>query len=142
MSTQLSDWPFLDHQSGDAILPEEPATIFEAVIVPHQSLGRRGSIILIAGLTILSAGISLRFLFMGAWPVLAFSAIEIPLAVFLLLLSRHRAKAREFIQLNAAEIKVVQTDPSGRRRGFSLPSAPGNSHGLSSPARMTWNSRM
>ena len=80
--------------------------VFEAVLTPHQSLGRRGGLILMGGLAFLSAGISLRFLLLGAWPVMAFSGVEIMLALVLLAIHRRRGRMRETI-----------------RRSFSLPSA-------------------
>ncbi len=103
--------------------PSLSQPIFEAILAPHQSLGRRGSFILMAGLGVLSAGISLRFLILGAWPVMAFSCIEVMLAVLLLAVHRRRAQMREVIRLNASEIMVVQTEPGGKCRSFSLPSA-------------------
>ncbi|MBS0639289.1 MAG: DUF2244 domain-containing protein [Acetobacteraceae bacterium] len=104
--------------SGDT-----PQTVFEAVIVPHQSLNRRGLIILGVCLVAISAGVSLRFMLMGAWPVMVFSGAEILVAVLLLLTHRRQARRTEIIRLNEAEITIVRTDAKGRRRSFSLPSA-------------------
>lgn len=98
-------------------------TVFEAVIAPHQSLSRRGVLTLSIGLALVTAVISIRFMMMGAWPVMAFSAIELLLAVVLLLTHRRQLRRREIIRLNQAEITVVRTDPNGRRRSFSLPAA-------------------
>ena len=97
--------------------------VFEAVLTPHQSLGRRGGLILMGGLAFLSAGISLRFLLLGAWPVMAFSGVEIMLALVLLAIHRRRGRMRETIRLSEQEITVVQTAAGGARRSFSLPSA-------------------
>lgn len=104
-------------------LGERPAPVFEALIIPHRSLSRRGVVALLAAIGFLSAVISLRFLFLGAWPVVAFSGVEVALVVLLLRMNVRRARARELIQLSSAEITVVQTDPRGRQRRFSLPSA-------------------
>lgn len=100
-----------------------PETVFEAVIVPHQSLGRRGLVTLGAVLVAISGGISLRFLLMGAWPVMLFSGAEMLIAVLLLLAHRRQGRRTEVIRLNEAEITVVQTDAKGRPHSFSLPSA-------------------
>jgi uncharacterized membrane protein len=97
--------------------------VFEALITPHRSLTRRGSLTLTAVVVGASALISLRFWLIGAWPVLAFSGVEVSLAVLLLALNVRRARARELIRLSSAEITVVQTDHRGRDQSFSLPAA-------------------
>ncbi len=76
-----------------------------------------------AAVAIASAAIACRFWFIGAWPVMTFSVIEVSLAVLLLAINLRRARARELIQLSSAAITVVQTDHNGRRHSFSLPSA-------------------
>ncbi len=77
----------------------------------------------IAVLTVFSAAVALRFLLLGAWPVAAFSLLEIPLVCGLLAVNVRRARASELIMLTAQEITVIQTDPAGRRKQMSLPSA-------------------
>jgi uncharacterized membrane protein len=103
--------------------PRQPDPVFEALIVPHRSLSRRGVLILSAVMALSSAAIAARFWWLGAWPVIAFSGVEVSLAALLLSVNLRHARAREFISLSAAEITVVQTDHRGRRRSFSLPSA-------------------
>jgi len=112
-----------DQESPNDSQPERPDAVFEALIVPHRSLSGRGMLVLIATIGVASSAISLRFWLLGAWPVIAFSGAEVLLAVALLATNFRRARARELIKLNAAEIIVVQTDHYGRRRSFSLPSA-------------------
>lgn len=99
------------------------APVFEALIVPHRSLTRKGVMTVIAVLTVFSAAVALRFLLLGAWPVAAFSLMEIPLVCGLLAVNVRRARASELIMLTAQEITVIQTDPAGRRKQMSLPSA-------------------
>jgi uncharacterized membrane protein len=101
----------------------EQDTVFEAVIAPYQSLNRRGLLVLGIGLVAITAIVSVRFALIGAWPVMAFSVVELSLAAGLLVLHRRQARRREIIRLNPAEITVVRTDPYGRRRSFSLPAA-------------------
>jgi uncharacterized membrane protein len=113
----------IDRAPDDCAPFGEAQPVFEALIAPHRSLTNRGSLILMAVLAVASAAIALRFWFLGAWPVMAFSLVEVSLAVLLLTLNRRYARAREFIKLDAAEITVVQTDHHGRRRSFSLPCA-------------------
>jgi uncharacterized membrane protein len=100
-----------------------PAPVFEALIVPHRSLTRKGVIAVVGLLLVFSTAVALRFLLLGAWPVAAFSLLEVPLIGTMLAINIRRARASELIMLNTQEITVIRTDPSGRRKQVSLPSA-------------------
>jgi uncharacterized membrane protein len=104
----------MEHMDADAIQ-------FEALIVPHRSLSRRGLRVLMASIVLLSAVLVLRFWFIGAWPVVAFSVVEIGLALFLLRLNEKRARASELIMLSDAGLQIVRTDARGRRQEMLLP---------------------
>jgi uncharacterized membrane protein len=104
------------------IAPTDP-TVFEAVIIPHRSLSRRGMTILAGALGGLTAFLSLRFWLLGAWPVVAFSVVETSLAMFLLWLNTRRGRARELVMLSAQGLTVVRTDMNGRRAEYRLPAA-------------------
>jgi uncharacterized membrane protein len=97
--------------------------VFEALIVPHRSLTRKGVMTVIGVLLAFSTAVALRFLLLGAWPVAAFSLLEVPLVGVMLAINIRRARASELIMLNTEEITVIRTDPSGRRKQVSLPSA-------------------
>ncbi len=97
------------------------AVQFEALIVPYRSLSPRGLRVLMASIVLLSAVLVLRFWFIGAWPVVAFSVVEIGLALFLLRLNAMRARASELILLSDAGLRIVRTDARGRRQERSLP---------------------
>jgi len=97
--------------------------VFEAIIAPHQSLDRKGVLLLGCAVGLISLLVSLRFLLLGAWPVMAFSVVEVSLALLLLLMHRRQALRREIIRLDETAITVVRTDAKGRRRSFSLPAA-------------------
>lgn len=98
----------------------EDNVLFEAVIVPHRSLGRRGLrnvILLICGL----AGLTIvRFLVVRAWPVICFSVAEVGLAVMLLLVNARRARASEMVLLSGDALRILRTDSVGRRTECSL----------------------
>ena len=70
-----------------------------------------------------SVAITLRFLLLGAWPVVAFSLFDVPLIGLLLAINFRRARASELILLSAQEFTVIRTDPAGRRKQVTLPSA-------------------
>ncbi len=99
------------------------ATLFEAVIVPHRSLSRRGLAILVAVVSALSLLTVLRFWLMGAWPVAAFSLPELALLIFLIRLNAARARASELLLLTEQRMRIVRTDQRGRREEQTLPGA-------------------
>jgi len=103
--------------------PVTSGTLFKAVIVPHRSLSPRGLRTVIGVICLLCGLTVLRFWFIGAWPVIGFSVIEIGLAIFLLWLNARRARATEFIVLTYAALRIVRTDRTGQRRDLALPIA-------------------
>jgi uncharacterized membrane protein len=52
-----------------------------------------------------------------------FALVEIPLLVVLLTLNMRQARANELIMLDATQVTVLRTDPSGKRRQEILPAA-------------------
>ncbi len=96
---------------------------FEALIVPYRSLSRRGGTLLLGALTVATATVAIRFWLWGAWPVVAFSLIEVPLLIVLLAINQRRARASELIMLDAAQLKVIRTSASGKREQVVLPAA-------------------
>jgi len=90
--------------------------LFEAVIVPHRSLTPRGLVILLCAITGMVGLTALRFWLIGAWPVAAFSVVEVGLAIWLIWLNVHSARASELVLLSEDGIRIVRTDPRGRRQ--------------------------
>ena len=91
------------------------ATAFEAVIIPHRSLGRVGLRWLVGFIVLLSTGISAGLWFVGAWPAMLFNGAEILLAVVLLRRNARAAQASEMLLLSPAGLRIVRTDVGGRR---------------------------
>ena len=102
---------------------DREATLFEAVIVPYRSLSPRGLAILMVAIGSLCALIALRFWVIGAWPVVGFGVAEVGLAIFLLWLNAHRARASELVLLSESALRIVRTDRYGRREERVLPVA-------------------
>lgn len=97
------------------------ATLFEAVIIPHRSLSTRGLRILVAVICLACGLTMLRFWLLGAWPVAAFSIVEVGFAIFLLRLNARRARASELVLLSEDALRIVRTDQSGQRQERVLP---------------------
>jgi uncharacterized membrane protein len=104
-------------------MPPAQAPIFEALIVPYRSLSRKGLWIVIGVFVLLSAVIALRFWLWGAWPVVAFSFVEIPLLALMVAINHRRARASELIMLDLARLTVIRTDAAGRRKQETLQAA-------------------
>jgi uncharacterized membrane protein len=100
-----------------------PAPVFEALIVPYRSLTRKGAVLVVGGLLVATLAGALRLWLLGAWPVAAFSLIDVPLFVVLLAINQRRARASELIMLDATQLTVIRTDAAGRRSQDSLPAA-------------------
>ncbi len=95
--------------------------VFEAVIVPHRSLSRRGRRRLLGVLLVLCAGNAAMFVHMGAWPVGGFCGIELLLAAVMLQINTHGAKTSEVVMLGGEGLRIVRTDRHGRRQERLLP---------------------
>jgi uncharacterized membrane protein len=95
--------------------------LFEALIVPHRSLTKRGMWWVIGSLAGLALLIGARFWMLGAWPVLPFGALEVGLVVVMLRVNTRQARGSELILLTETELRIVRTEPSGQRREKTLP---------------------
>jgi uncharacterized membrane protein len=89
--------------------------IFEAVIVPHRSLSRRGLLILLGAIALACSINAAVFVHIGAWPVGGFTGVELLLAALLLRLNAVAARASEMLLLTHEALRIVRTDPNGRR---------------------------
>ncbi len=99
------------------------ATVFEAMITPHRSLSARAGRRVVLALCGASGATAAVFLLLGAWPVTGFCGAEVALASTLLLLHARSARASELVLLGERSLRVVRTDPRGRRAVCELPTA-------------------
>jgi uncharacterized membrane protein len=97
--------------------------LFEAVIVPHRSLSRRGLWWLLAALAAVCAANLAIFVRLRAWPVVGFAGGELVLAALLLRLNVLGGRASELLLLTPESLRVIRTDPKGRRAEVVLPPA-------------------
>lgn len=101
-------------------LPGDELPVFEAILYPHRSLGRRGYLILIAGTALIMGLYGLTFLLLGAWPIFGFIGAE--WLLFWFLFSRHYRGDRraERLRLYHDRLVVERLDAKGRFTAFSL----------------------
>jgi uncharacterized membrane protein len=98
------------------------APVFEAMITPHRSLTAKAARRIVIALCSASAASAGVFLLLGAWPVTGFCGGEVALASTLLLLHARSARASELVLLGERSLRVIRTDPRGRRAICELPS--------------------
>jgi uncharacterized membrane protein len=92
-----------------------PEILFEAMIVPHRSLSRRGLVLLLGAIGAVCATDLAMFGLLHAWPVCGFAGGELVLAGVLLRLNALGARASELLLLTPEALRVIRTDPKGRR---------------------------
>src|SRR5947199_10123811 len=78
------------------------AVHFEAVIVPHRSLSPAGLRWVLGSLLVLGGVISTGLWYLGAWPVIGFTAAGLLLAIWLVCRNVADAKASEMLILSDA----------------------------------------
>ena len=105
--------------SADNDLTQEP-TIFSAVLTPHRSLGRKGFVILMTVLGLISFATGTAFLLAGAWPVFGFCGFDVLLIYFAFRLSYRRANAYEQVTVTPSELTVRQVSHHGRINEWTL----------------------
>jgi uncharacterized membrane protein len=100
--------------------PTREPTIFSAVLTPHRSLGRKGFLILMTVLGLISFATGTAFLLAGAWPVFGFCGLDVLLIYFAFRLSYRRANAYEQVTVTPSELTVRQVSHHGRINEWTL----------------------
>ncbi|HET7413768.1 MAG TPA: DUF2244 domain-containing protein, partial [Pararhizobium sp.] len=88
--------------------------VFEALLTPHRSLGRRGFVVLMALFSFFCLFNGILFLVAGAWPVFAFCGLDILLLFGAFWLNYRSGRAREEISVSRTRLQVKKVAPSGR----------------------------
>jgi uncharacterized membrane protein len=103
-----------DFPNGVPNVFQDDAPLYSTVLKPHRSLGRRGFLVLMTAMTLMSASVGLYFFAIGAWPVPGFCGLDV-LAVYLAMrLSYRQAKTAEVIRLSRSELTVRRISADGR----------------------------
>jgi uncharacterized membrane protein len=97
-----------------------PAGHFRAILLPHRSLGRKGFIILMSGVGLVSLLTGLGFYLMGAWPVAGFLGLDMLLIYAAFRLNYRAARLHERVELTASELRLTRIYPSGRSQSWSF----------------------
>jgi uncharacterized membrane protein len=91
---------------------DEP--FFQALLIPHRSLGKTGFAILMGALLFGSLVTGAFFLSRGAWPVFGFLGFDV-IAVYIAFRANYRAaRAREEVSVSRTSLDIRKTAPSGK----------------------------
>lgn len=92
----------------------EAVPIFDAVLHPHRSLTRRGFVVLMALVGLVSFVAGGAFYLAGAWPVLGFFGLDVALIWLAFRLNYRSARQAEHLRLTADALEVRRISPTGR----------------------------
>lgn len=100
----------------------EQQTGYELHLTPHRSLSKRGFLILMAAISIVSFLTGLYFWSLGAWPVMGFFGLDI-LAIYLAFCwTYHTGRAREIIRIEDGMLELARISPKGEAETIQMPS--------------------
>lgn len=90
------------------------------MVAPRSALPVKGQYLLIAA-GIAAALVSLRFVLLGAWPVLIFSLLDIGALAVALYVFNKSPVPQERLRVQDGEIELVRSDSRGRQTRITLP---------------------
>jgi len=93
---------------------------FNAALFPHRSLKPQHFSKLIIGLAFICLLASIRFIIIGAWPVVVFLALDLLALWFAFYLNYRRARACEFIKLTDRTLTIERISASGQTESWSF----------------------
>ncbi|MGH7048205.1 MAG: DUF2244 domain-containing protein [Stellaceae bacterium] len=89
---------------------------FERVLIPYRSLPPRGFRLLMLTLGLISLGIGLRFVAIGAWPVFGFCGLDVALVYLAFRLNYRSARRSETLRLADDAFTVERVGVRGDHR--------------------------
>lgn len=87
--------------------------IFEALLTPYRSLGRRGFTLMMAFFALVSLVTGVAFVLKGAWPVFGFFGLDVLLLWVAFRASYRSAKAREEVSVTRTDLWIRKISPAG-----------------------------
>ena len=114
MSEAAEAGPRHDRRQTDA------ASLFDAILTPHRSLPPTGFAILIGIVAAVNIGLGISFMLRGAWPILAFCALDVLLFYAMFRLNYRSARMYERVRLLPGELIVERHDTRGEMQSWSF----------------------
>lgn len=96
-----------------AARPSSDRPIFQALLTPYRSLGRRGFTVMMSFFCLVSLVTGALFLMNGAWPVVGFFGLDVLIVWWAFSASYRSAKAREEVLVTRTDCAILKTSPKG-----------------------------
>lgn len=93
---------------------------FHLELRPNRSMPPRQFHLMIAGVAVIFLLMGVRFLFLGAWPILPFMALDVGLLWWAMRASYRSGDAREELRLSDDGLELVRIAPHGGRRAIRM----------------------
>ncbi len=100
------------YQSAEVDL-DQPILV-DLIIKPHQSLSHSGFIVVMLTVGIITLGLSIFFLYLGAWPVLGFLGLDLALLWFAFKMNSRSLKIVEKVCINDRQVMVTRESAQGK----------------------------
>lgn len=88
----------------------------DLVLRPNAAMGQRQALQVLAGVGAMMVLATVRFIIVGAWPVLIFSAVDLGLLIWAFGASRRAARELEEVRLDAGGLTVRHVAANGSAR--------------------------
>lgn len=106
--------PHDDTEDSEVRIEQKPDLLFDATLYPHRSLKPRQVRRLVWALVAICGIASLRFIVVGAWPVVGFLAVDIAAIWLAFHLSFRSGQLYETLQLGEKDLILTRVHPSRR----------------------------
>ncbi|MDZ4792153.1 MAG: DUF2244 domain-containing protein [Hyphomicrobiales bacterium] len=93
---------------------------FNATLLPYRSLSRKGFVVLMAIVCVISFVAGAVFVWMGAWPVTGFFGLDVALIYWAFRANYRAADMYEKVELDATELRITRVQPSGHSESWSF----------------------
>jgi uncharacterized membrane protein len=101
-------------------MPRDKPAIFDLELRPNRSLPERQFWLMLAGVAAIFLLMGVRFLLLGAWPILPFMAVDTALLWWAMRASYRSGRASEHLRLDAEGLELVRIAPHGTARRTRL----------------------
>lgn len=98
----------------------KPPLFLDLRLWPNRSMNPRHVPLVLGGVGLVFALLSLRFLLLGAWPVLPFLLVDLALLAWAFRASFRSGEAAEHLRLDSHALELVRVGPFGARQCHRL----------------------
>ncbi len=101
-------------------ISNRPAGRYRFELVSHRSLGANGFVILMVVILLINVVVGGVFYSLGAWPVLAFCALDVALIYWAFKANYRAGRLSETIDVSPAVMTLTRCLPAGQRERFEF----------------------